>query len=244
MFFFTRRVSEQAKRAERRMFFPFFSFFSSTGTTFFFTPLSFLLSVSPPGFREREREKGTRVPNAKSMSGRPEPLAAKRPRSSRPGSASSGSGGKLGGGGGTADAAAKSQLRLGCRVDVGIGAKTHNVDSASTTPPALFFYSNMHDAIRAELRSLLRSVADASRAEPSRAEEGDVDVDVVGADDAAAANASALPLQTARARALADVATRARLLERVHTYHSAVEDEVKMDRNEGGERGMRGMRKN
>ena len=102
----------------------------------------------------------------------------------------------------------------------------------------------MHDAIRAELRSLLRSVADASRAEPSRAEEGDVDVDVVGADDAAAANASALPLQTARARALADVATRARLLERVHTYHSAVEDEVKMDRNEGGERGMRGMRKN
>ena len=245
LFFFTRRVSEQAKRAEGGCFFPFFPFFLRPGPPFF-SPHSLFFSLSLPrgSEREREREKGTRVPNAKSMSGRPEPLAAKRPRSSRPGSASSGSGGKLGGGGGTADAAAKSQLRLGCRVDVGIGAKTHNVDSASTTPPALFVYSNMHDAIRAELRSLLRSVADASRAEPSRAEEGDVDVDVVGADDAAAANASALPLQTARARALADVATRARLLERVHAYHSAVEDEVKMDRNEGGERGMRGMRKN
>ena len=164
------------------------------------------------------------------MSGRPEPPAAKRPRSSRPGSASSGSGGKqhLGGGGGakgTADAAAKSQL-----MNFVGKAKTIDSDSASTAPPALFFYSNMHDAIRAELRELLASVADANGAELSKRGEGDVDVTGVGA--AAAANDSAFSLQAVRARALADVATRARLLERVHAYHSAVEDEVKMERNE------------
>lgn len=167
------------------------------------------------------------------MSGRPEPPAAKRPRSgARPGSASSGSGGKLGGVKGTANAATKSQLIDG--VGVGRGGAIVD-DSASTTPPALFFYSNLHDAVRAELRGLLRSVADASRSEPSKAEGGNGNVDVgVGVVDAAP---DALPLQTARARALADVAARAQLLERVHAYHSAVEDEVKMGWNEGEKRG-------
>ena len=177
------------------------------------------------------------------MSGRPEPPAAKRPRSSRPGSASSGSGGggKLGGGAGGGPATAATKSKLMDFVGVGKAKAIVDHDSASTTPPALFFYSNLHDAVRAELRALLRSVADASRPEPSKAEQGNGDVDIVGVVDAAAApasaaaNGSALPLQTARARALADVAARAQLLERVHAYHSAVEDEVRDGWNEGRE---------
>lgn len=183
----------------------------------------FSLSLSPASERERrkEKEEQTRAPN---MSGRPEPPAAKRPRSTRPGSAISGSGGKLGGGlgigGGTANAAVKSKL-----MEFGIGQKA--IDSASTTPPALFFYSNLHDAVRAELQALLRSVDDASRAQSSVTEGGKVDGEGV-ASATKTTNASASLPQTARARALADVASRARLLERVHAYHSAVEDEVNM----------------
>lgn len=196
-------------------------FFVSLATRFF-------LSLSLSGFQREEKKKEKTNTNL-NMSGRPEPPAAKRPRSSRPGSASSGSGGKLGDAGiglvgGTAHAAAKSKL-----MEFGRLVSQKAIDSASTTPPALFFYSNLHDAVRAELQALLRSVSDASRPESSAAEGGNVDgskgVDV-GVETTTNASDS-LP-QTARARALADVANRARLLERVHAYHSAVEDEVKI----------------
>ena len=171
------------------------------------------------------------------MSGRPEPLAAKRPRSSRPGSASSGSGGKLGGGGrdGQCGSQVSAETWLPCR-------RRHWSQNAQRrlglddAAGALFLFQHArrHPG-RASVAPALRGGREQGGALEGRGRRN-VDVDVVGADDAAAANASALPLQTARARALADVATRARLLERVHAYHSAVEDEVKMDRNEGGER--------
>jgi len=168
------------------------------------------------------------------MSGRPEPPAAKRPRSSRPGSASSGSGGEqlAGAGKGTANAAAKSKLVEFGIAAAGGGKKAIN-DSASTTPPALFFYSNLHDAVRAELQALLRSVADASTAEPTAAEaaKGDVGGDAAATTTTTPVTTNAPP--TARARALADVAARARLLEKVHAYHSAVEDEVNMGLKSG-----------
>lgn len=167
--------------------------------------------------------------------------AKKRPRrsSSRLGSASSGSksGGaaaaNAGGTGvaGTANAATRNRL---------VERKNpppsrRDEDDATTTPPALFFYSNLHDAVRAELSALLASVSVASSAPTWTSDAMDVaDDDVsVGVGDGGggksrthAPTTTTVPAATARSRALADVAARARLLEKVHAYHSAVEDEV------------------
>jgi hypothetical protein len=161
---------------------------------------------------------------------------AKRPRrsSSRPGSASSGS--KSGGAErrtGTAKAASRVNL-VSRRKNLSLAAAPE--DDATTTPPALFFYSNLHDAVRAELSALLASVAAASSSVPVLSNEPDVDVVDVVVDGRKNSDAPpttvALPAATARSRALADVAARARLLEKVHAYHSAVEDEVRESRED------------